>query len=663
MSPVHDSARPGPGSSEAGGGSSGRYRADLDGLRGIAVSSVVLFHYGFGVTGGFVGVDVFFVISGYLITAILWREGERGTFSLASFYERRVRRILPALSGMLLACGFAFFFVFLPEDMRLLAKSEASAAVFATNILFERVAGDYFDADNLDLQPLLHTWSLAIEAQFYLLYPGFLPILRGRLRLAIAVAAGAAALSFALCVRGTAVHPIAAFYLLPSRGWELLLGGLLALSRCRLAAASGPSPTPRAGSRLAAVATLAGLTAILAAAVSFGAETPFPGAAALLPCLGAVLVIAGGEHPNAASAWLGARPLAALGRISYSLYLWHWPVLVLASYGASAPLPLRTRVALVAGTLLLSILSYAAIERPFVTRAVLPERRALWGAAVAAVLAVVALGGILDLTGRGALPFARLPPAVLALANGHFDRSEGDCDPPVGADAPAASCRFGDPDTAPTVAVWGNSYVRMWTPAIDLGARRRGLSGIDLLLGKCPPIMGLSIAVRPACADFNRAALAYLRAHPSLKTVLLGADWFNSGAALGGLADTLDALARAGITPVVLLAPPQADHSVPRTLALAALRGEPFPPPISRERARAAQGESLAVIAGLADRYGFTVIDPATAMCDATQCPEERGGRPVFYDAGHVTASTALASAALFDPLFDIAATAPPGSR
>ena len=617
---------------------------------------MLLFHYGFTtVSGGFVGVDVFFVISGFLITTIVWDEFDRGSFSVARFYERRLRRIFPALAAMLLVCGAAFFFVFLPEDMRLLAKSEAAAAVFATNVVFQQVASNYFDADNLTLQPLLHTWSLAVEAQFYLLYPWFLLPMRGRPRTAVAVMATVALASLALCVWGTAHHPVATFYLLPGRAWELLLGGLAGF-----AVWSGGVLGRPIGARWSGLTTAAGLVAILIAIRSFDAATPFPGLAALLPCLGAALVVVGGCRPNAVSAWLGSRPLAALGRISYSLYLWHWPVLVLARYGARTALPIGTRLLMLVATLLLAILSYGLIERPFIAHAALPSRRGLVALAIVVMVAVVSLGGVLDLTGRGVLPFARLPPAVLTLANGHFDRSEGDCDPPRAGTAPVAACRFGDPSAPPTIAVWGNSYARMWTPALDDGARRHGVSGIGMLLGKCPPILGVVVAERPGCAAFDREALAYLKAHPSLRTVLLGADWFMYGTSLSHLADTLDALSGAGITVVVLLAPPQADYTVPRTLALAALRGEPAPPPIDRASARAAQQDSTQIIARLQRRFGFAVIDPATVLCDATKCPVERGGHPVFYDAGHVTASAALAVADLFDPLFAAAATAPP---
>ncbi len=230
-------------------GTPGRYRSDIDGLRAVAVVIVVLYHYGFAVLpGGYVGVDVFFVISGFLITAITLGQFEHRRFSLMAFYERRVRRIVPVLAVVLLACGLTSFFVFLPEDMRLLAKSIAAAMLFGSNILFSRIAVDYFDADNLILQPLLHTWSLAVEAQFYLVYPIILLPLRRRPSLMIATLVILSCASFAFGAWGVMHQPSATFYLLPGRAWELLLGGLLALglsgrSAPRFADCRSASPT------------------------------------------------------------------------------------------------------------------------------------------------------------------------------------------------------------------------------------------------------------------------------------------------------------------------------------------------------------------------------------------------------------------------------------
>ena len=637
-----------------------RYRSDIDGLRAVAVAIVVLYHYGFSVLpGGYVGVDVFFVISGYLITAITRDEFEHRRFSLIAFYERRIRRIVPAFATVLLACGLASFFVFLPEDMRLLAKSTAAATVFGSNILFARIAVDYFDADNLTLQPLLHTWSLAVEAQFYLVYPLLLLPLRRRPALMTATLVIVAGASFALGAWGVIHQPSATFYLLPGRAWELLLGGLLALGL----AGRPRAALQRSSVRIADLGVTAGLAAILVPATCYDAATPFPGVAAVPPCLGAILVIwAGSIEGGVMSGWIGAAPLAALGRLSYSLYLWHWPVLVLARYGQGSIASVPTRLAVLGLALLLSVLSWRYIERPFIARSRLPTRRGIMAGAALAVAAGLCLGEGLDLTGRGELPLARLPSDVLDLANGHFDRLEGECPVPKQDADPVYPCRFGAGSAIPSVALWGNSYARMWVPALDGAGKRDDAAGMALIFSKCPPLLGLDVPALPGCATFNRDALAYLKAHPAVKTVVLGADWFVYGRNVQELDATLTALQAIGVGVKVLLAPPQADFSVPRALAIAALRHEPPPPPILQRHAAAAQKDSTDVIAGLRKRFGFGVIDPATVLCDGVRCPLVQDHHPLFYDAGHVTIFAASRSASLFDDVFAAAAAAPPPS-
>ncbi len=621
-----------------------RYRPDIDGLRAVAVSIVVLFHYGFSALGGgYVGVDVFFVISGYLITAITRDEMARDRFSLAAFYERRIRRIVPALVTVLVACGLASVFVVLPEDLRLLAKSTMAAAVYGSNILFSRLAGDYFDADNLTLQPLLHTWSLAVEGQFYVLFPLILLLLRRRPSATVAVLGLLAILSFGLGAWEVVHRPVSAFYLLPGRAWELLVGGLLACWR--------PVALARPWRREAAVGV--GLAAIGLATILFDATTPFPGAAALLPCLGAVLVIGGGQGGGRLASLLGARAPAWLGRISYSLYLWHWPVIVLARYGHGPDLSLGLRLVLLVATVALAGLSHALVERPFITRRRLPGRRGMLAAAAGATLATVALGQVLDLTGRGFLPLGHLPPAVMTLAEGHFDRLEGECPvPSAGADPLPYPCRFGAPGVEPTVALWGNSYARMWIPALAQDAEAHGASGMALVFSKCPPLLGFDDKGLPGCLPFNQEAVALLAAHRSLRTVVLGADWFLYDRDLGRLDATLDALGAAGIRVFLLLAPPQVDYPVPRTLAIAALRGEPPPPPPTVAHARETQRVSLGLIAAAAARHGVTVLDPATRLCQGEICPVVRDGHPLFYDAGHLTVFAAQTIRGFFDPLF-----------
>ena len=265
---------------------SASYRPEIDGLRALAILPVVLFHYrASGFQGGFVGVDVFFVISGYLITSLIQSEMTRGTFSLAHFYERRVRRIFPGLFAMLAVVSAAAYIFFFPIDLVRYAQSLFATALFGANFEFWREAG-YFDTF-ANQKPLLHLWSIAVEEQFYLLFPALLILLRKcapRLRI---VAVGFIFVSsFALGAWGIGAAPVATFYLLPARAWELMLGALLAL---------GAVPEVRSRIVLEILAGL-GLILIAASVFAFTPETPFPGPAALLPCLGTALVIHAAKH-------------------------------------------------------------------------------------------------------------------------------------------------------------------------------------------------------------------------------------------------------------------------------------------------------------------------------------------------------------------------------
>src|SRR5271170_3095038 len=296
-----------------------RYRPEIDGLRALAILPVLLFHYRVSpFRGGFVGVDVFFVISGYLITQLIEAERREGRFSIARFYERRVRRIFPALFVMLTAATIAAAFILFPVDLVRYANSLLATAGFAANFEFWREAG-YFDVAAAE-KPLLHLWSIAVEEQFYLVFPALLLLFQSR-RVAITLAIFV--LSFAFAVWGVIHAPSAAFYLLPGRAWELMLGALLALHAVPF--------IERRWIREALAVT--GIALIAIAVFGYSKDTPFPGAAALLPCLGAALVIYSSVPGiTSASAVLSLPPLVFVGRISYSLYLWHWPLYVFARY-------------------------------------------------------------------------------------------------------------------------------------------------------------------------------------------------------------------------------------------------------------------------------------------------------------------------------------------
>lgn len=360
-----------------------KYRAEIDGLRAVAVVPVILFHAGVaGFGGGFVGVDVFFVISGYLITDILVRELDEGCFSLWSFYERRARRILPPLVLVVLCCLPAAWVLLLPADMTSFAHSLVAVATFSSNILFWQESG-YFDTAT-DLKPLLHTWSLAVEEQFYIFFPLLLMLLRQRWRRSLVPVLGALCLaSLGLAQWGAYAKPDATFYLLPTRGWELLIGAFAALYLRNKTL----TPMPIIGDAL----SVAGLGAIGLAIFAYGAQTPFPSLYALVPTLGTVLIILFAAPGTLVHRLLTRRWIVGIGLISYSAYLWHQPLI--AFYLQRFPAASEFLPAVAALAFPLAYLSWRHVETPFRKRKPGADRRAVFGVA-AGVLATTACAGI-----------------------------------------------------------------------------------------------------------------------------------------------------------------------------------------------------------------------------------------------------------------------------
>jgi peptidoglycan/LPS O-acetylase OafA/YrhL len=359
-----------------------KYQLEIDGLRAIAVVPVILFHS--GVTwlgGGFVGVDVFFVISGYLITSILVGEMREGSFSLRRFYERRARRILPPLFFMILAVLPFAWLILGPHDLKEFHQSLLAIPLFSSNFLFWQQSG-YFDTE-AELKPMLHTWSLAVEEQYYVLFPLLLLALcKMGLRRLFAVIGVVAAGSFIYSQLLLRNDPSAAFFLLPARAWELLLGSLTACGRigwCAARVADGLSAEAaadplQARPRLANAASALGLAMIVGSMLLYTDQTPFPGAAALLPTLGTVLVILCARRGTLVGRLLTLRPLVFIGLISYSAYLWHQPLLALARHLAAEDLPLSAALSLGALALLLAAFSWRFVEQPFRNRRTVPAR-------------------------------------------------------------------------------------------------------------------------------------------------------------------------------------------------------------------------------------------------------------------------------------------------
>ncbi|HTO03652.1 MAG TPA: acyltransferase, partial [Opitutus sp.] len=427
------------------------YRPEVDGLRALAVMAVVLFHTHLKMPGGYVGVDIFFVISGYLITALIAGELTAGTFSLRNFWERRIRRIVPAAMVTVAACLVVGFFLMLPSDFADLGRSAVAQALVAANFHFYSEAG-YFSAP-ADAKPLLHFWSLAVEEQFYLVFPFLLLGLhRWRKATIFRGVALIAVMSFGLSVAGVRWFPDATFYLLPTRAWELATGALLALRGATL-------PLPE---RSRVPLGWAGIALMVAPMFLYDRETPFPGLAALPPCIGAMLVIwSTGSGDSVLKKLLSLQPVVFIGLISYSLYLWHWPVKVFTHYwftGIYSPLIMRLLVVVVSFGL--AWVSWRYVELPFRNKHRRVALRPLLVGAVGASALTLVLGAFID--ARKGLP-ERFPPAVAQYDAAYADRPEK-----KEADLTTESAEQGklpvlaDPPTpAPSILLWGDSHARV----------------------------------------------------------------------------------------------------------------------------------------------------------------------------------------------------------
>lgn len=369
------------------------YRPDIDGLRAVAIALVVLFHAGVPtLSGGFIGVDVFFVLSGYLITSILWSElAATGTIDWGQFYARRFRRLVPAAVVVTLGTlVVGAMFLISDPDVRWLGQSAVAASTFLSNVFFMWKTEDYFGATAHEL-PLLHTWSLAVEEQFYVVWPVLMWVAfrlarrwRGSLVSVWVLLGGAAVASFAASVVVVSSSPSMAFYLMPFRLWELAVGGLVAVSWNHL-------PPLRTAARTAA--SLIGLALIIVPAISYGAQTTFPGLAAALPVIGTALLIVAGRATNVVSTVLGTRPLVMLGKLSYSWYLLHWPMLVLV-WRVTLSEALWRDLAICAAALVGSVVMYRFVEEPIRHRRVrlfAPNRGAILGG-LAALIVTAAIG-------------------------------------------------------------------------------------------------------------------------------------------------------------------------------------------------------------------------------------------------------------------------------
>lgn len=456
-----------------------QYRREIDGLRAIAVLPVILFHAGFeAFSGGFVGVDVFFVISGYLITTIIIAELEDGRFSIVNFYERRARRILPALFLVMLVCiPFAWFWLF-PGDMKEFSLSLVAVSFFASNILFWRESG-YFDTV-AELKPLLHTWSLAVEEQYYVLFPLFLMLFwRFGKRWIIPMLGLVFFASLAVAQWAAYAKPAAAFYLLPTRGWELLIGAFSAfyLSRdnrkefCR---------------GLGELGGWLGVALILYAVFTYSKATPFPGFYALVPTVGAVLLILFSNQHNTVGKFVGNRVFVGLGLISYSAYLWHQPLFAFARHMTQSPPSQITYAVLSILAVFLGYFSWRYVESPFRDGRRF-SRKSIFKTSAVAILLPVAVA-LLQLKFEFPTYRVLINPDVQVIPFNERKWSGADCEDfrVLEGDASCSVIRYGTPKSK--VIIWGDSH------ALSLKSFEPELDNVELVVighSGCPPLEGV----------------------------------------------------------------------------------------------------------------------------------------------------------------------------
>jgi peptidoglycan/LPS O-acetylase OafA/YrhL len=681
-----------------------RHRADIQGLRAVAVLLVALNHAGIpSLTGGYVGVDVFFVLSGFLITGILLSQALRdGSVSLTEFYVRRARRILPAAVLTLVATSIAAHQLLNFVRARSVVEDSIWASLFAANIHFAGQGSDYF-AQGQPPSPILHFWSLSAEEQFYLVWPTVLSLvlfgalfgrrLRSRrpdLRRALIVIAGAGIASLAWSIHSTRTSPSAAYFSTPARAWELALGAGLAVA----ATTARGIPT-----RLQIVMGWAGLGAVACAAVLFSDGTAFPGYAALLPAVGAALVIAAGleREPGRLEAGriLSLRPFSYVGDRSYAFYLWHWPVLIIAAQYVGHELSLEANLLLLCGAFLLSIVSFRLVEDPL-RRMRWPTRVGAlsWPASAGAVVlvALVILGSIdktarrFDAAAKAVRPLALvdtaaaadlergplqpLPPVVAAVRAAEREAPiPWPLTPPVGSlrddiyrfpdgctprgrETRSRICRLGDTGGSKTIVVIGDSHAQMWMPTILNMAQRDRWVVIPFVKVSCIPRSWI-VSSRGCGAWYRWTRTRASALHPDV-TLIIGswAGTWSPRRAIKTVRELSSVMKRSSGSVIVMSDPPGQRREPVDCL----LDDRSTMKTCSTEPTRT-QLETNAAITSDARRNGIGIVDTKGWFCARTRarrqlCPLVINQTITYVDRGHISQTYAQELAQPFRTAF-----------
>jgi peptidoglycan/LPS O-acetylase OafA/YrhL len=627
------------------------YRADIDGLRAVAVLSVVGFHaFPSWVRGGFIGVDVFFVISGFLISSIIFGGLARNGFSFVDFYSRRIRRIFPALILVLIACYVVGWLVLLPEDYKQLGRQIAGGAGFASNFLLWQESG-YFDTAAAT-KPLLHLWSLGIEEQFYIVWPAFLWCAwKYRINLA-AVAFAIAVASFALNVAVVDSDAVAAFYSPQTRFWELMAGSLLAYGTLfkpaspaslaqRLNGWVGARVFARAPEKFVNVSrdlrSALGAALIVASVILITRDTNFPGWWGALPVLGAALIISAGGKSWFNRAILSNRFLVWVGLISYPIYLWHWPLLSFARIvEGETPSP-EVRLAAVAASIVLAALTYLLIEK----RVRFGDHAKEKTVGLIVLMSVIGVIGYLSYKGDG-LTF-RLPKMVQELTSSSYDYKSvirtGTCFLLPEQDYTAfASCEATGKPGNPVIVLWGDSYAAQYYPGYkaEFG---ESYNLVQRTASWCPPILDMEINGRPNCRKINDFVFASMQSQKPAK-VVLSARW--EIYQWKKVETTISRLRQLGITDIDLIGPvPRWKDKLPATLYRYFVSD-----PLHRIPERMNYGlyqEVLdvdPVMSAYAKGLGVNYLSPIKILCNGSGCITRLGNTGdtlIAWDYAHLT--------------------------
>lgn len=670
------------------------YRADIDGLRAVAIVPVVLFHAGIRVFGGgYVGVDIFFVISGYLITGVVAREIRGGAFSYTRFYLRRAKRILPALFAVLAATYAAGLLLLAPSELRDLGRLVAATSLSVSNILLWRDTNYFGEA--VEFKPLLMTWSLGVEEQFYLLWPVFLSVVgRIRSRMSTIVLLTLVA-SLALSVYTVRHWPTPTFYLLPTRAWELLLGGWLALRDLEGRA------WEQAQDRVRDAASVVGALLIVITIATFGVETRFPGESAILPCLGTALLIWAGPRAIVNRSLLSWKPAVQIGLMSYSLYLVHWPLLSFARIMVQGEIEWRLATAAVFASTSLAYVSWQYVETPFRKRSLLPGRLVLLRYSVGIVL-MTGLG-MLAVVARG-LP-ARLNTAALTAdaARRDVNPSRAACLLSASSKAPPAPECTEPSGSARRAVVWGDSHADALMPGLRSWLHPIGIGTRQITADACPPLLGVDVLMGSSevkgCRSFNARALRLILEDRSVDLVILAARWAHYvnndrfGAEFGqkaylidttlaertrsnsmsvfrsSLERTVAAVRRAG-KQVVLVGPvPEMGRSVPDCLLRHEMTiyrwfGDAHADcGVSASEVRARVAAASEVIASESATTGVATVWPESAICGPERCLPRIGDAVLYSDDDHLSTRGAIYVAASFPPYEQLSLGRQAGAR